>query len=292
MPEASSIIPHALSIGLIAAGALAYAIPAGSLAADTSLDAPVNPFGINTSPYGEVLAMAMQGPIDTYWHKGMEDTGPATQDPHGDHAGHDYAAHKAPPRPPGVLGFLESLSEAVNRRTNPKPASKAQEFTARRQIENKLRFAYELDPAHYANYNTYHFFLTEPQLGTRPELTPGAAKLAERTINYCLTRTDDPRPALTAAAATENMLDLMFKDRLNPESRFTTGDMRGCLVLLDQCLARYQAIAAHWEATGNWSLLSPQRRSECQERFYFIKKVRESAETTIVRFERNASPNP
>jgi hypothetical protein len=103
--------------------------------------------------------------------------------------------------------LLTSLEKASEIRTNPKSASEAHKRYLRRQVENKLRFAYQLDPAHYANYNSLHFFLTEPALGTRPELTPSAAKLAEDTINTASSRTTirarhspPPPPAPTSSS--------------------------------------------------------------------------------------------
>lgn len=265
-----------------------------SLANNPETKTPLNPFGINTSPYGEVFAMAMQGPIDVYWH--------GTERSSSGHEGHDHShshsdQNEATAAPSGRFGdrarhYLDGLTEASVARTNPKPASEKHSRYIRRQIENKLRFAYELDPAHYANYNSYHFFLTEPKLGTRPELTPGAAKLAERTIHYCLKKTDDPRPALTAAAATENLLELMFNDQLKEKPHFTTAQMRQYLGLLDQCIARYNTISNEWTRTGNWSLLSDQRRLECKDRYHFILQVRHSSEETIRRLEQKGAATP
>ena len=61
--------------------------------------------------------------------------------------------------------------------------------------------------------------------------------------------------------------------------------MRQYLNLLDHCLARYVAIAKEWDESKNWELLSPQRITECDDRFNFICKFREAAERTILRLE-------
>lgn len=155
----------------------------------------------------------------------------------------------------------------------------------RRQAEDKLRFAYQLDPSHYANYNALHFFLTEPSVGTRPELTPSAAKLAEETIQYCLKQDNDPRPALTAASACTNILHLMFSDQREAHPKYNTAQMRQCLSLLDHCIARYQMIARQWDESKGWERLSTQRITECSDRISFISKIRDAAEKTILRFE-------
>jgi len=280
-----------LSTGLIGAGALAWAFAGRPLTANPDLDVPLNPLGINRSPYGEVFAMAMQGPIDTFYDAGTSSAGPS----------HEHTTQAAPeekpattpePEPPSLnarLGsLLSSLDEACELRTNPNRASEALKRHLRRQAEDKLRFAYQLDPSHYGNYNSLHFFLTEPELGTRPELTPSAAKLAEDTIQYCLKQDDDPRPALTAAAAATNILHLMFSDQLNATPKYSPAQMRQCLSLLDHCLARFTSISLEWDQTKHWDLLSPQRIAECAERFQFIGKIRDAAEKTVLRIEAEA----
>ncbi len=280
-----------LSTALIGAGGLAWALAGPHLLADCALKAPLNPLGINGSPYGEVLAMAMQSPIETIFHAGM------SGGTHQHEAGKECRDCDRPATPPlmstkpsltlggrlaNLLGYLDAAREA---RTNPKAPSEAHKRYLRRQAEDKLRFAYQLDPAHYGNYNSLHFFLTESAVGTHPELTPSAAKLAEETIQYCLRQNHDPRPALTAAAAATNMLQLMFNDRQKATPRFSTTQMRQCLNLLDHCLARYSSISQEWKQSNNWDRLSPQRITECEERCQFIGKIRDASEKTILRLQ-------
>lgn len=286
----SRILTNAISCCLIGGGVLAWSFTGRPLIANGDLDVPLNPLGINGSPYGEVFAMAMQGPIDTYFHGVMAS---GTEHRHEEGKSCDTCMKTQPVPATGNGGdngsgfqqLLVSLENASEIRTNPKAATNAHKLFLRRQIENKLRFAYQLDPSHYANYNSLHFFLTEPQLGTRPQLTPSAAKLADDTINYCLKREDDPRPMLTAAAAATNVLHLMFNDQLNEKPVFTTQQMRRYLNLTDHCIARYVTIAKQWDESQNWKLLSAQRIAECDDRFYFISKIREAAEKAIIRFE-------
>lgn len=276
----SSILTHAISVCLIGIGVFVWALVGRPLVADPALDAPLNPLGIYGSPYGEVFAMAMQGPIDTYFHGAMSGTAPQ-------HEEHNVPAEAKSSRSregrfENLLASLDKVSEV---RTNPLSSSEAHKRYLRRQVEDKLRFAYQLDPAHYANYNSLHFFLTEPQLGTRPELSASAAKLADDTIQYCLKQDNDPRPALTAAAATCNILELMFNDQANATPKFNTVQMRQYLNLLDHCIARYVILSEAWDQSKSWERLSPQRIAECDERFTFIRRIRDDAEGTILRFE-------
>jgi hypothetical protein len=305
-----------ISVCLIGSGLAAWGLTARPLVENPKLDVPLNPLGINRSPYGEVFAMAMQSPINSYFHAGMGEkhshapgeacTDECTtskekpkeeeehvHDEHCDH-GHDHDHHSADEEKDisihdKLLGLIQSMNEVSELRTNPKPANEALMLHHRRVAEDKLRFAYEMDPAHYGNYNSLHFFLTEPQIGTRPQITPAVMKLAKDTIDYCLEQENDPRPALTAAAACTNILDLMFLDHNNNKfSTFTLEQMRQGLILLDHCLNRYHTIAKQWDESKNWELLSPMRITECQTRLHFILKIRETAAVTIARLESEA----
>ena len=296
----SRIPSIAITTGLIGSGVLAWAFAGRPLVENSELKSPLNPLGINRSPYGEVFAIAMQGPIDTHFHEGFigrashrHQDGVECESCTKEEATSDVDRSFAKSKPSlqsRWKGMVTSLSKVSEVRTNPKAASESLKRHLRREAEDKLRFAYQLDPSHYANYNSLHFFLTEPSIGTRPELTPSAAKLAQDTIDYCLKQNNDPRPALTAAAACTNILHLMFADRQSDSPKYNAGQMRQCLNLLDHCLTRYAMIAKQWDESKNWELLSPQRISECEERFKFISKIRDDASKTISRLE-NESQN-
>lgn len=294
----STVPSNAITAGLVGAGALVWMLSARPAVTNPDLAAPLNPMGINRSPYGEVFAMAMQSPIDAYWHgSGVEGdhhdhdhqeghackSGCCEHDHDHDHD-HDHEAEKNVP--PASLrnrfvAFLSELDHGVSERTNPKPVTAAHGFYMRRQTEDKLRFAYQLDPSHYGNFNSYYFFLTQPYLGTRPELTPSAVMLAKNTINYCLSQEDDPRPALTAAAAAENILEIMITDYRSGNRQNSIEQMRQMLALLDQCIARFEQLSGVWTESGAWNRLSEFRRTEVKERVRFVLKLREDEAAAI-----------
>ncbi|MBN8460511.1 MAG: hypothetical protein J0M04_21995 [Verrucomicrobia bacterium] len=273
----STVPSNAITAGLVGAGALVWMLSARPAVTNPDLAAPLNPMGINRSPYGEVFAMAMQSPIDAYWH------GSGAEGDHHDHD-HDHETEHAVPAASlrdRFVAFLSELDHGVNERTNPKPVTAAHGFYMRRQTEDKLRFAYQLDPSHYGNFNSYYFFLTQPYLGTRPELTPSAVMLAKNTIDYCLSQEDDPRPALTAAAAAENILEMMITDYRNGNRQNSVKQMREMLALLDRCIARYDQLAAGWDASGAWNRLSEFRLTEVRERLRFVLKLRQDEAIAI-----------
>ncbi len=295
MPRTTSTV---ITASLIGSGMLVWAFAGRPLLSNADLKPPLNAFGINHSPYGEVFAMAMQGPISTDFQVGMFGKAAHNEKRVSKRPGSLILRQPEPEAKPvardlSLTGHLRktlaTMDKVSKQRTNPRSPSDAQKFYLRRQAEDKLRFAYQLDPSHYANYNSLHFFLIEG-VTTRPELTPSAAKLAQETIDYCLKQDNDPRPALTAAAACTNILHLMFADLRNDSPKYSAGQMRQCLNLLDHCIARYVMIAKQWDESKNWELLSPQRITECDERFSFITKIRDAAEKTIIRLE-NESPN-
>ncbi len=306
---------HIISLCLIGTGAITWAFVGRPLVNNSDLKVPLNPLGINGSPYGEVLAMAMQGPIGQYADVGISGAphnhaaGEECTDPSHDHEGHeghnhaegepcteDHDDHDHAAAPAQVAKATPSLSRRFGNlltslgnlpavRTNPYAAGEGLKTYLRRQAEDKLRFAYQLDPSHYGNYVVLHFFLTESAVSTRPILTPAAIQLANDTIAYCLKQQDDPRPALTAAAAATNILQLMFTEHQQVTSADTIAQMRQCLDVATLCLARYDAIAAQWDASGNWQRLSTQRFEECQDRRHFVGKIRDTCEQTITRYE-------
>lgn len=284
----SRIASNTLSFLLLGAGAGAWALTIQPLAREPDTHIPPNPLGLKRSPYGEVLAMAMQSPINLVWHGGVtghEHHHHAPGEPCNEESEHDEDEDQTKPKalPSGPLGpyqaYLEELNGVAELRTNPKSATEAQRFALRRKVEDQLRFAYELDPSHYGNYTAYHFFLTQSSLGTRPELTQQAMALTEATIQYCLSRNDDPRPALTAAAALENEFLIFFTE----PARHPLSDMRRKLGLLDHCLARHRELREQWIQSGNWNLLSQARQEEIDERYRFTNKLREAVAATLQR---------
>lgn len=281
---------HTITLALLGGGATLWVGGAVALQPDVSFHSTPNPLGIKRSPYGEVVAMAMQGPIDAYWHSAV-----AGDDDHHacGHADCDHCKHPADTRPESASGqapsslanrfqdFLDQLAADSRQRTNSRSSSEAHKFYLRRQIEDKLRFAYELDPTHYGNYNSYHLFLTEPTVGTRPILTKEAVNLASRTIEYCLREEHDPRPALTAAAAASNVLEFLFQEAGSRPA----AEMKQHLAVVDYCLERHRQLLDQAVRSGQWNLVSPLRQQETADRYLFLTRIRDAANATICRLE-------
>ena len=340
-----------LALALAGVGLCAFSGP--RLKDDGGFVYDPNPLGIKRSPYGQVIAMAIQTPIDADWHGGIEihDHAPGEScseceghgDSHTDHSHHDHGCshdgcshdhhahaehtdcesgecdhdhghhhdhaasdshehiaeggcsdpechdhHAEEPAESTTrkLTLLSKLNQAVSKRTNPNPPTTAHRLYLRREIEKKLKFAYDLDPSHYANYNSYNLFLTQSTLGThglpQDEITRMVEKLADHTIRYCLAEEHDPRPALTATSAAYNVLERMLTIE---NEQNTTERMREQLEIMDFCMRRHFTLLDAAVNDGSFALFSPMRQDEILKRSQFAVRLRESALEAIVRRE-------
>lgn len=239
-------------------GCALWSASASKLSAGGELNFQPNPLGVKESAYGQIIALAAQGSVEADFSHLVSN-------------GASVKKEEAP------TDFVGRMSEAVTERTNANPATGGYKFYLRRQIEDRLRLAFELDPSNYTNYNAYHFFLTEPTLGTRPELNEKIQQLAEYTQRYCMREEGDPRPALTAAGAAGNILLLMFAHKED----FTIDQMRSQLALMDQAIGRHLQISDEWDKSGAFGRLSTARQNEMAERIQFVTQMRKSADATI-----------
>jgi len=295
------------TIALALAGGAMWSFSGIKLAEDEGFAYKPNPLGIKRSPYGQVLAMAIQTPIDADWHGGLEihdhdhegghshDHGHGHGDHgHGDHdhdscdhdsCDHDHGDHDhgdEPSAPEEDIALLARLERAVSKRNNPNPPTKGHKVYLRQEIEKKLRFAYELDPSHYANYNCYHLFLTQASLGThglpQEEVAKMVESLADYTVRYCLAEQNDPRPALTAASAASNVVEQMLTAQSEDYEK-----MRKHLGIMEACIQQHFKLLEKFIEDGSFAKLSSQRQEEILTRSKFALKVHEAAEEAIKR---------
>ena len=266
------------------AGAALWSYGAKELAGGGDFNYFPNPLGLKMSPYGQVIAIAAQGGVSSDWHAVEVSGAGINKKRQKCDCGHDHSDGAHDECEGGTPDLITRLEEAVTERTNARPATEAHKKYLRRQIEDRLRTAYELDPSNYANYNSYHLFLSEPQVGTRPILSDKVLALAKNTILYCLREEHDPRPALTAASASATVLELMFLHKQD----YSLDQMRDELKRLDFSLARHHELTDRWIESGEYGRLSPARQYEMQERLEFITKIRTASAATIERLSKES----
>ena len=290
--------PLILTLATALGGLALWTSAGGRLMETGSFDFRPNPLGLKNSPYGQVIAMAVQAPMDQDFHSTMFTSTSAAPEPEAaaepdaetsgcPTCGEHHCNHGDVP---ASRDWIERLEQITAKRTNPRPPTPAHRLFLRLQIEKRLRLAYDLDPSHYGNYAAYHLFLVEPQLGTS-KLAPKenylfARNIAERTLRYCLHEQQDCRASLTAAAAAYNILEMML---LFPED-FSNEERRQQLVMLDFCLRRHVELHQQAIEDGTWDLLSPQRQDEVLFRQGFAMRLRDAAEQGVLRLE-STSPS-
>lgn len=274
----------AIPATLALTGAALWSYGAKELAGAGEFSYFPNPLGLKKSPYGQVIAIAAQGGISSDWHAVEVSGAGIVRKRQKCACGHDHSDGSHEQCDGTGESLITKLEEAVTERTNARPATEAHKKYLRRQIEDRLRTAYELDPSNYANYNSYHLFLTEPQVGTRPILTDKVLALAKKTIGYCLQEEHDPRPALTAASASASILELMFLHKQD----YSLDQMREELKRLDYSLARHHELTDRWIVSGEYGRLSPARQYEIEERLAFITKIRNASVATIERLSKES----
>ena len=251
------------------------------------LDMVPNIAAIGMSPYGKTLALAVQSPIDAYWHAGEqhdhdsdhdEDHCPECARHREEEAREAEEASHGPVMARAKL-FVEGLTHCAEARTNPHGQTEAHKRYLRRQVENKLSVAYWLDPTNYANYNCYHLFLTESALGTREHKIEDVIQLCDDTRSIVEREKVNPEPWLTAASADINKMEMVFLHRDSlPDPRES---MARAITDMEFCLGRYQFLRDREAAAGTWNQIAEPRREVMEQRFRMLGRLLEAQKVIL-----------
>lgn len=245
------------------------------------LEFEANVASFKGSPYGKVLALAMQGPIGLYFHKGeSHETSEALKEPHvhadgsichEDH-GNEEAEESSPPlsHHRRAKDQIKKMAAYAHRNTSSLLLSPEHEKYLQSENEDMLRLAYELDPSNYTNYNNYHLFISMNDFGKSAMNQEAAVALARRTILFCQRETVDPASWLTAASAAYNVITYVG---LNYE-KLTKKQAKASLFEFDECMKTYEMLL---DASQKKSLYIPDARlKEMKSRARFLRKLREA----------------
>ncbi|BDS08493.1 hypothetical protein NT6N_35330 [Oceaniferula spumae] len=274
--------------------------------ADDKLAYDPNPGCIKGSPYGKVLALAMQGPIDFYWHKGQSHEHAATLkaenrkaeecssgcDDHTHHHKHvheDHATHaegcgcgahgeeakvvvEAPESPLHTLAKLQikRMGASAHRKTDGKPLSEAHAKYLQSVTEDKLRLAYDLDPSNYTNYGNLHLFLSTTTYGKSSADDAAAVKLAQQTLDFCKLDEVDPASWITAASAAYNIVYHIG----SYHEEFTVAEAKASLAEFDHCMAVFNELLN--SAVEEGRIASTERLEELNTRAKYLTKLRQA----------------
>ncbi len=244
------------------------------------------------SPYGKVLALALQGPIDFYWHKGTTHEhsallGDDSDHDHGHHHhagcsvdcdhGHDHhhADHSLKPttgdEPLHIRSKqkMKELEAAAHRKTDGNSLSPGHEKYLQEATEAKLCLAYELDPANHTNYANYHFFLSM-NIGRNEGDQSAALDLAQKTLGYCKEDMFDPASWVTASSAAYNIAQHIYENH----DQYEISDAKASLAEIDYCMMQYEHMLDKARTEGR--SVSASRLSQMDERIHFLAKLRKA----------------
>jgi len=224
---------------------------------DDQLDFEPNIACINGSPYGKILVLVMQGSISTYFHEGQrhedaeflkaDDGGSGHEEhEHGEDCGCDAHANAekekavpaVPPAHVRAKRYIRTLDAYTHRKTDGYVLTPAHRKYLQVITEDKLRFAYELDPSNRTNYEGLYLYLATNSLGRSEANSEAALALARRTLAYSKREDVDPNSLLTAASAA---YDIGFYISQHPD-QFTMEEAMASLAEYRACLEKYEML--------------------------------------------------
>lgn len=290
-------LPLVAGIGMASAGL-------AELRSGSVLRHSQNPFAVQGSAYGKLLARLSETTIDRVWHLGVEQIVPHSMS--GESA-HDDPTETLPglassEAPPAKLAepvraavdetFLERGKHwfqerviAQHHRTNPRSLNERHLATVHKDIERMLLRSFKLDPTHYGAYDSYHLFLTTHDFGGSPAAREQAVRVAQTAIAAAFQENEDPEPWLTAAAAGMNLYLMDAGPYMQNGSTIPLEILREYREKIGFCLQRFDEIQVAAEKRGNWERLSLERQMEISERSLFAKRTFKQFEVMIARAE-------
>lgn len=165
---------------------------------------------------------------------------------------------------------IKKMAAAAHRKTDGKPLSKAHQQYLQDVTEDKLRLAYELDPANYTNYGNYHLFIATTSYGKSEADDDAALALAQRTLEFCKKDTTDPATWVTAASAAYNIITHIGKHY----EGYSIPEAKASLAEFDHCISEYLKLLELSIEQGR--VLSQVRFEEMEARVKYLGKLRKA----------------
>lgn len=286
--------PGLPSILCVGAGLALAAVGYSALSSQDALRHSRNPFAVQRSAYGKLLARLSETTIDRVWHLGVEQIVPHYMSGQPHQGAPSTKAQKnasAAPRdslPPLKAGkrWINERVVAQHTRTNETGVSKAHHLAICRDIEEMLLRSFKLDPTHYGAYDSYHLFLTTYDFGGDPMAVEQAKRIALAAMASAEAETEDPEPWLTAAAAAMNLYLMDATPYTVKNEPLPVELLKHYHDRVGHCLERFATIQAESERRGIWENLSTARQMEIAGRHLFTKRTFAQFEPLIARAEK------
>ena len=266
-------------------GLALFVLASRSLREKDAFDYTPNIVSIKGSPYGKVLAFALQGPIDVYWHQGAshsdsesnasekekgEDGDQTKSDDENSHGEEIVERNVNLPIRLRGKDHIKKMIGASHRNTRGKPLSAEHQKFLQGVTEDKVRFSYELDPKNYTNYSNYHFFLAHSNLGHREADELGALELSKKTLELCKRDLVDPASWLTASLAAYDISYGMTHEY----DKYSHKEHMEQLAEIEYCNMKYEEVCD--QAIVEKRIYSLAKIKEMNARYRFLVKLKEA----------------
>ena len=227
-----------------------------------------NPGALAKSPFGRTIGMALQGPINRFWDRGI-----------GEVEQQEEELADATRADEKLFNWVTELREAKTQGETPKELKDDYQHYAMARIEKKLELAWKMDPRNFANYAIYQMFLFEGFNDKVLESEMGVRELSLATLKESLADKESPVSLLTAGQAA---YDLVFEARTakSQPTEETFQDIETYSETLEKIISDYNSLVAAMQEDGRWELYSEAKKEEFTTRKAYLDHL--NAETRQV----------
>lgn len=260
---------------LLIVGVTTAAISQSGIAAKGALSYEPNPAALQRSPYGRTIGMALQGPVNRFWDRGIGSMEASLKLEEASRPDQKLFNHIA------VMQQGKADTKGLYSR------SKKYQQHMMGKIEEKLSLAWRFDPRNFGNYAIYQTFLWEDFSGDAFVAEMTARELSLKTLDFSLQDKRSPTSLLTAGQAS---YDIVFDSRLDQSlpAEKRAADIKKYGQFLKEVIDRYEALVAEMKSDGSWDAFSPAKMEEFHQRKVYLDHL--SRETKRVSQELAALP--
>ena len=250
------------------AGAVLVALTFPSLEKDGHLKFKPNPLAMEKSPYGRTVGMALQGPVNRFWDRGVGSIEATAELTNGDRVDQKLFDWVTMMREDKTVGRAPQELRAIY-----------QDFSMA-QIEKKLAVAWKMDPRNFGNYAIYQMFVWEGFASRMIDSEIESRDLSLQTLEVSLADNESPFSLLTAAQAA---YDLVFAARTSKvqSQQEATEDIYTYSKMIPEILESYDGVVATMKTDGRWEQLSQAKKNEFSSRKLYLEHLNEETKTVL-----------
>lgn len=261
---------------LFLVGVTVAAISQAKVASQGALSYEPNPAALQRSPYGRTIGMALQGPVNRFWDRGIG----------GVEESFELEEVSSPHQK--LFNHIAKMQQGKAETQGLFSRSKKYQKHAMGKVEEKLSLAWRFDPRNFGNYAIYQTFLWEDFSGEAYTAEMTARELSMKTLALSLQDERSPTSLLTAAQASYDIVfDARLDKKMSPEQRAQYIAEYG--ESLQNVIRRYELLVAEMKADGSWQEFSPVKIEEFEQRKIYLDHLSRETEKVTQELASNQS---